>query len=284
MYRLLLLSLIITSFPTYGTSSLNDCREKISDVVCLVDPVDDSNPYADRYSRPCLDGTEKYIKTFERHFDSSSQLIQRMYCSLDKIWIEKSLHTTAYAVPIKDYSNQLVAGAVGFSQKFIDADPKIESWLQEKEESSFGKNNFISYIVSNPKKMSALHYAINHEFGHLFDYANNIQEIWPKDESFTWARELCFYSCAGDYLSPTKAKDVFKSLLISPFPSTYASTGPKEDWAETFALIHAQDEKGLRLKVKIDNDIFDLAGHLESPLLKQKRDLFRQFIRSPKYP
>lgn len=290
---LILLNLVAAA---NAASGLRDCRSKISDLLCLVDPVEESNPFADRYSRPCLEGAKKYEALFTRHYDRSSPLIREMYCSLDKIWIENESLTTAYAVPIRDHSNILVAGAIGMSRKFLDEDPSLETWMTNKEASSFGGAKVFKYAVRMKKRLSAVDYALNHEFGHIFDYANDIQESWlplswessstTKEEyHFPLRRELCFYQCGGSYIAMDRSQELMEALTALPFVSSYATVNSKEDWAETFAIFLAVEEKGLAVKVRVNESTKDLNVHWQSERLRSKKEFFKRFKGSSiRYP
>jgi hypothetical protein len=295
-----------------NTDDLNDCRSHIADAVCLVDPVDYNNPYANQYNRPCLPGGEKYASVFEKHFDQSGPMIQKMYCSLEKIWIENILTTTAYASPIYDSSNNLVAAAIGIKKEFIEKPLSMGNWLSSKEESSFGsKRGLINYTHEQKnKKFNAIIYAINHEFGHIFDYANKINQYdedclmdqspgncIPKEKSWgaiSWASAvkplaqntiilsspLCFYNCQGEFVNSDQAGLLFESLIKTNFQSTYSTINPKEDWAEAFALYLATNEAGLNLKVETTGKTYNLTEHYLSQKLSEKRDFVKKFINS----
>lgn len=275
---------------SFDFEELMACRNLIESTICLVDPVDESNPYSNQYSRPCLPGGQKYQKIFENHFDRSAPVIKRMYCSLEKIWIENELHTTAFAVPIRDDLNNLVSGAIGVSRKFLDSRTGLAKWLSDKEASSFGGHeNLLNYKIHSRKKLNAIDYVLNHEFAHILDYANNI----TKDETSSWPmiaitpfmlqKDFCFYQCGGNYIDPSHATDIFRSFMTSSFISTYASLNIKEDWAESFALYHSFESYGLTLALKVGDDIFDLTAHGIS--LEEKKNYYDDFMKSEfRYP
>lgn len=288
-----------------------DCRKHIAEIVCPVNPVDTDNPYATRYNRPCLPGSKKYIKVFQEHFDHSNAMIQKMYCSLEKIWVENSFLTTADASPIYDESNNLISAAIGISKVFIENPPSLDNWLSMKEEMSFGKKVIIQYKTNlSKKKYAAVHYALNHEFGHLFDYANKLNRynedcnllINPEDckpqagswgeiswmngktslpsNNFSIGAELCFYTCHDEYMDSLKSSLLFDSLTNSGFQSTYASVNPKEDWAEAFALSLAIKEENLTWEVETLGKKFNMRAHFDSELLAKKRKFVSQFLNS----
>lgn len=280
---------ILLSFASFAYGeNLTKCRAQIKKAICVVNPVDQENPFVSAYQRPCLEAPAKYTKLFQSHFDRSIPAIQCMYCSLEKIWIENELATTGYATPITDMQDNLVAAGVGFSRKFLDANLSLADWLSQKEEMSFGKvKNLIRYHVAAKKKLSATDYAINHEFGHLFDYANKISNSnsapFLDDENrseFLQKFSLCFYQCGGEFIDKNQAGPLFHELLNSNFQSTYATQSAKEDWAEVFALFVAIKYFGLTLQVQVGNEKFDLIKHFNSEKLQIKKQFVESFMSS----
>jgi hypothetical protein len=287
------------------------CRERISEIICLVDSVDFTNPFATQYNRPCLDGGEKYQEIFHKHFDRSNKILKKMYCSLEKIWIENDLQTTAFAAPVLDESNKVVAGVIGLSRKFLDEKLSFDTWSSSKDEFSFGGGanlNLIHYISNKTAdKNFAIFYAINHEFGHLFDYANKLNQFTDCDLAVipegckplpgSWAEiswlnfktplpqnQLpvypCFYSCGGDYLAHAQASEFYSALTKSGFPSSYATVNPKEDWAEAFALHLAVKEEDLQWNVRTEGKDFNVRAHFDSVLMAAKRKYVQNFLKS----
>lgn len=305
------------AFADNALFSLQECRSRIAEIICIVDPVDYNNPFANQYNRPCLNGGEKFEAIFQSHFDHSNVVIQKMYCSLEKIWIENSLNTTAYASPIYDSSNNLVAAGIGMKRDFLENPLKLNIWFSQKENSSFGQSvDFFKFSTDlTDKNFNAITYAINHEFGHIFDYANKINQydddcqldINPmgcKPKSGSWGElswlnakvakdlnqsqllsALCFYNCHGEFLEQNKSKLLFEALFKTNFQSTYATINPKEDWAEAFALYLATKSSGLKLKVSTNGKEYDLTEHFLSDRLKSKREFIEKFLKHPvKYP
>lgn len=313
-----------------SSGNVQDCRNNIEKVLCLVDPtpdvdMDTSAPdfnwdlYLQRrqelhYNRPCLAGGEKYLQPFYDHFDHSREVIQKMYCSLGKIWIEKELVSTAYASPIyKDWL--MVTGAIGINVKFIESSIDMDSWLSWKEEISFGgpkEMDKISEILGlfkytsseKGKKQFMFDDTINHEFGHLFDYANGINNFTPgakpEDEmlpaanswgSISWKtdlspldennfpilKELCFYRCK-ETLNPARAHELFDSLLGTSFNSVYGATNPYDDFAEVFSYYISSLDSDWQLSVEVQGKKHDLIAHFKSDKLKTKRDYVKKFL------
>ena len=302
--------LSLNSQLSRAESSLQSCRDRIAEIVCVVDPVDYNIPFSTQYNRPCLD-VPGYADIFEKHFDQSKDLIKKMYCSLEKIWIENEVSTIAYATQILDNSNRLVAGAIGVSRKFLDEKPTFDILLSRKEAASFGSESIELFKYSSKLSINqnfAIFYVINHEFGHLFDYANKLNDFsncdnddcrptvgswgeisWLNNESqlekneFPLELQPCFYAC-NNFLDIKNSKKIFSKLLESDFPSTYASFNPKEDWAEMFAL-HLAVEENFDWQVETQGHKFDLQAHFYSSKLDSKRAFVQKFLlSSPRYP
>ena len=67
--------------------------------------------------------------------------------------------------------------------------------------------------------------------------------------------------------------------------STYASKHPGEDWAESFALFLAQEQKGFRYQVAAGSQRFDLTAHFYSEKIEPKRKFITDFLNdNVKYP
>src|SRR5437868_8640862 len=90
-----------------------DCRDRIAQIVCLVDPVDSSMPDRNFIKRPCMPGSEHYAEVFERHFDRSPDVIKNMYCHLNRVFIEVQFGGTAFASPVTDASGRSEERRVG---------------------------------------------------------------------------------------------------------------------------------------------------------------------------
>ena len=303
------------SLTNSSFSDDSDCRERIAEILCLVNPPDENNPYATMYNRPCLEEGVEFKNIFQAHYDQAHPVIKKLYCSLEKIWIENQLSTTAYATPIYDNSDTLVAAGIGIKKEFLLASPKLGDWFTEKEVTSYGNEKNALSFKTKKNNHSAVYYALNHEFGHILDYANklnqyetpcgsmtNTKDCQPTQDSWSvlsWKnasqinqendhplfRDLCFYQCGGEYISIEKAPLIFEALFKTNFISTYSTINPKEDWAETFAVyLETLDEK-LDLNVETPKKTFNLSSHFNSHNLKSKRMFIEKFLNSNiKYP
>lgn len=284
-----------------SNKDLQLCRQHIAKAVCWVDP----SPLGVQYDRPCLSGGEQFIAAFEGHFDRSSDIIKKMYCHVDRLWVEKETDATAYASPIMDrYGGKMISGGVGVRQEVVEQLATFDHWLSWKEETSFGGDlsttkttmGLINYVSNRPSKDFFFDYVMNHEFGHLFDFANDINERFTTSD---WSRlswktpakpnsandyplrdRLCYYFCNGNYIDKSDSASIFSGLMKTNFISTYASRHPSEDWAETFAHYIAANTLGLAFHVETQGQKFDMTAHFHSPLLAKKREYVENFLKS----
>lgn len=309
-------------------ADLAACRARIAAVVCLVDPMNPDEEGDDFDRRACQPGGEKYAAAFEGHFDRSVPVIQRMYCHLSAIWVEKSFVGTAYAGLVKDPSGRVTGGGIGIRREVLESRLGFDDWISWKEETSFGGSpdstaprlGLLNYVSNRPTAEFFLDYVLNHEFGHIFDFANalnrttecryrekapgewervgtceplpgswgalswrTIREPLPGND-FAGRERICFYFCDGNFLKPAEAAGLFAGMLTTNFPSTYASRYPAEDFAEVFALKLGHEE-GLRLRLEANGQDFDLSAHFLGPKLAPKRAFVEELIRQgPRYP
>lgn len=170
----------------------SDCRAHIAAIVCLVEPDWQSLALGElpdnSVARPCLPGSSSYAEPFEAIYDKVPPLLQRMFCSLKKIYIEKELFASAYADTDYRFNDELemqTDGAyLGVKLATLGTTLSYAQWSTWKEQLSFGGNQRPSLVSSpqlpqvhskNPQPFNALLYAhVVHEFAHLFDTANDI--------------------------------------------------------------------------------------------------------------
>lgn len=305
-------------------SQPSDCRSHIAQIVCLVEPADPSTPESGYLNRPCKPGGENYQSYFERHYDRSPDVIKNMYCHLGKIFVETSFQGTAYASQLVDANGKMTGGAIGIRKEVLDNPLTYPQWLSWKEETSFGGSttvtgpslNLIHYQANINTHDLFLDFVIAHEFGHLFDFTNRLNQLadcrWEDDDHgghlvgsctpmagswtvLSWQgpgsptpandyplrKETCFYFCNGHYLPEAGSTAMFSGLLGSNFVSTYAASNMSDDWAETFAYYTMIQARGFQLYVETHGNVFDLTGHFASDLLVSKRAYVTAFLQSP---
>jgi len=272
-----------------------DCRAQIAAKVCVIDPPNKTGAAEFSYTRlPCLPGSAKYAPFFEGHYDRSIKIIQKMYCHVEKIMVSTYLPGSAVSL-----YNRLVGGAyIGVRKDLLDKPLTLDQWLSWRDETSFGgsldtKANTLGLINYKSNKNTVefgLDFLLNHEIGHLLDYANNVGQEWG---SLSWRDQdhplskydfdgrdgLCFYFCNGSKLPANQSAVILKGVMSSPFATPYAATGFRDDWADTFAFYAMNKTFGLTLQIETQGQVFDLTQHLYSPQLQEKRDFLESFLR-----
>lgn len=80
----------ISSQPILLGADVKDCRQQIKSAMCLVDSADEEGSEPDG-PRPCLDGGDAYAKYFEAIYDQYPPALQKVFCSVKVIYIEKNV-------------------------------------------------------------------------------------------------------------------------------------------------------------------------------------------------
>ena len=251
-----------------------DCRAEIAKVICLVDA---TATLQNTMSRPCLEGGEKYASFFENLHDRYPKALQKMFCSLEKIFVENDADFSAYSNAIETPDGATHA-VIGVRRSMLDSALDLSTWASWKEQISFG-GNFNSYepnaklpmIHAETNSPGLLYFIITHEFGHLLDIANrlntteNCHEVEGKDylecdfAKGTWGSvgwltddtprpenefehrvDICFYACNGIFAKTDWIQSVYSDFFEkTDFISLYAATQPGEDFADSLAFFIA---------------------------------------------
>lgn len=174
-----------TYFPqTKSVAKNKDCRKKIQSIMCLVDPPEEGH---DPSKRTCQSGGEAYAQYFETLYDFYPSTLQRMFCSLDVIFIEKNFFGTAYAGLLKDENGKVIGAQMGIRKSVLDDGLDLTTWASWKEQLSFGgitdSYTFSPHLpvieTSSPITTVSdfLYFVVAHEFGHIFDFSNKLNKI-----------------------------------------------------------------------------------------------------------
>lgn len=290
------------------------CRQNISRVVCLVEPANGEN--IDPQNRECLPGSQSYAIYFERIYDHYPASFQRIFCSLKHIFIEKNFAGTAYAGTLLNDKGELDGAMMGIRRSVLDEELSLTTWASWKEQLSFGgitdsytPTGNLPQIrtTSQTEANDFLYFVITHEFGHIFDFANQLnkttecsdptgnecplaQGTWgsiswltintPKPANeFQNRSSLCFYWCDRSPLNPNQVPQVYKDLWSTDFISTYATRQPWDDFADSLAYF-AMDQN-LQTTYAINTKqghIYDSMAKLHSKKFAQKREYLSHFI------
>jgi len=204
-----------------------DCRDRIASIICLVEPASDTD--SNLFKRPCLPESSQYQSIFERHYDRSPEVIKKMYCHLERVFVEKSFPASAYASPITDSDGKIVSAAVGIRQEILDSPQSYPHWLTWKEEVSFGGStsttapsmNLIHYQSNDNSPDMAVDFIMAHEFGHVFDFVNKFNQLldckWEKDPNGDM-RPVGSCTPAPDSWSALSWAGIFQPLPANDYP------------------------------------------------------------------
>lgn len=292
-----------------------DCRANIAKVVCLTDKMVTDHDPAKRF---CEEGGAAYATYFEQLYDHSPPVIQKMFCSLDYLFIEKSFEGTAYAGAIKNPAGESIGALMGIRKSVLDEALNLSTWASWKEQLSFGGIND-SYTltpslpqittVSNPGVSDFLYFVVAHEFGHIFDFANKLNatsncknpgedepecnfaegswgaltwatnKIPTKENDYAHRNQLCFYWCKDQFITSSETAEFFAGLQASAFLSTYASSNPWDDFADSLAY-YLMDQN-LNTTYVIDTKQganHDIIKKMKSPIFAPKHKYIQNFL------
>ena len=170
------------SSTTLRNTSLEDCRANIAKVICLVNPTGEQEKIPERR---CLPSGEAYVNHFESLFDNYPPGLQRMFCSLKHIYIENEFFGTAYAGLITGPDGKKQGAMIGIRRAVLDERLDFTTWASWKEQLSFGgiSGNYravpdlpVVHAKTYSRTNDFLYFVISHEFGHLFDFANDLNK------------------------------------------------------------------------------------------------------------
>ncbi len=295
------------------------CRDQIRQIMCLVDPPKD--PKVEEKNRTCLPGGEVYAPIFENIYEHMPPQIQQMFCSLKKIYVEKKFFGTAYAGMLTDDNKKVQGAILGVRQSILDAHLTLSQWASWKEQLSFGGNAkdyvstpglpFIETEIANQDVNQFVYFLISHEFGHMFDFANNVnrftncksfneddfdkdcfseKDSWtslsweshkkPKPENdFFKIEGLCFYACEKTFVGQNDVNPLYQGFHQSNFISLYAATGPWDDWADSVAYYMMDLHLKARYSINTGQGAtYDIMEKLHSDRMETKHEYLRQFF------
>ena len=300
-----------------------DCRANIAKAMCVVDPTKEGE---DNKPRTCLGGEAPYAHVFEELYDNYPPALQKMFCSIRFIFVENKLLSTAYAGTATDKDDKQLPGVyLGIRRSIVDSGMTYAQWSTWKEQLNFGGRNdsydFIPqvlpvYSFKIKKKLNDFLYSVvAHEFGHFFDFGNDVNEFkagnckeenedcmassaWSKlswktmkipleSQDYSYRYRLCFYRCT-EVLAPDILEELYTGLDHTNFISSYASTNPWDDFAETVNYLTSLNYLQARAKVAAGKKgvVLDITSKLKSSRFKAKRAFVENLLTSKelKYP
>lgn len=320
------------------------CRERIEGLLCRVSPVklgQENRP------RECLPGGDLHAgaRALEKIYDVFPPVLQKVFCSLSVIYLEDDFLGTAYA-GLSDNSDKPSAVLGVRSSLLLKPASEIISmsdWITWKEQLSFGGNKTVGPhredLVRVDVNMNTggasdfLYYVIAHEFGHVIDFANKVNDFdcgglseagepcYPAINSwseFSWAsmlkdyeptptdpwgllgytlvpraqfehrESLCFYACPEGAGEPRYMKALYDGLQKSNLITTYASTNPWDDFAESVAFYAGTRYTQMSYVVSLPSgESYDLSEkYKNSESMLSKRQWIESFFerKDLKYP
>ena len=172
------------NWNNYNLSNTTPCRDRIKTIMCLVNP---GNPMTDTSPRECQAGGELYAPYFEALYDAYPPILQKMFCSLQVINIEKSFFGTAYAGLIENKDGKILGAHMGIRKSVLDENLNLQTWASWKDQLSFGgiSDSYsltpglptIETISPQLGISDFLYFVVAHEFGHILDFSNNLNKM-----------------------------------------------------------------------------------------------------------
>lgn len=165
----------------YRLNHTTNCREHISQIMCLVEPQKEGQTGP----RNCIqEDLSASIQSLQKVHDAFPPALAKVFCSLDTIYVERDFFGTAYAGKDED-SNKAI---MGIRESALRENFQLEKWISWKEQLSFGghkqgyesKNDLVKVHakIETPNNANDfLYFVIAHEFGHIYDFSNNVNSF-----------------------------------------------------------------------------------------------------------
>lgn len=204
-------------------SEPTDCRAHIAEVICHVNPSQN-----DRVARECLQEKDlnPAVAQLQLVHDAFPPVLQRVFCSLDVIYVEKDFIGTAYA-GLSDDGRQAVMG-IRETALLPEAGQmlSLSEWVSWKEQLSFGGTPMgyshrddlvkIDAEIASGEANDFLFFVIAHEFGHVLDFANRVNH----------------FDCEADPARCEPAPGTWSKLSWRSYDHLYPDPPPASDpWA-----------------------------------------------------
>jgi hypothetical protein len=275
---------------------VTDCRANIRAVTCVSRGNFDVTGDVEM-TRACAPGAEPYVAFFEGVYDRLAPALQKMFCSVKVIHVEPHLESIAYA-------GMTFRGAeVGFRKSIIDEGLDLSKLISWKEQLPFGGERDNYAVAKNLPQVDIrsehsgvqdlAFYVLSHEFGHLFDFANDINNwgstgwtslSWetsnaPKaDTDFPHRDGICYYTCTERPLSPSVIPALYAGFDKSRFVTLYAATNIYDDWAESLAF-YMLEQEGMTYRLTTgQGEEYDLLAKLQAPQFADKLAWIERFL------
>lgn len=273
-----------------------DCVENIRQVTCVVKGEEPTQMHPfERQNRPCIEDNKVYVNRLVEVYDMFPVELKPMFCHLRRINIETEYVSTGYArnffAPTgntseydgESYQEVRRRGWVlGLSQqKIFESDRGYGEWFTRKEMTLFGLDmgqpmpeKFPYLHASHPEydgRTLQLFYVVLHEFGHMLDAANSVNQVeyhhcidWETNEfdpackmkwwglfsSISWEEQeghrpdstswrlypVCYYGC----IQPTGSD--WQALEVEDAVRFYQSFFTESGFVTPYAATHSSED------------------------------------------
>ncbi|WP_374027832.1 hypothetical protein ACES2J_01110 [Bdellovibrio bacteriovorus] len=277
------------------------CRARLKEITCIVNPIQDP-----KESRRCQPGSESMAPAIERIYDVLPAKLQQTFCSMTVLFIENDTEVLGYAGVLTWDANREPQGSfMGIRRTLVEQNYDATSVLGWKEQKAFGlKAPPFVHLPEGPRtsivlpsSLSALHYVIVHELGHILDFANRANSPEPgswtalswetpekpkDDQTFPLWSKLCFYDCK-EQLGVADMEDFYRQLAPTDFITTYAAVSPWEDFAESLTFHVMAEHADFEYQIQTPFATYDLKKKWDG--LGMKKIWMQDFLnRDLKYP
>ena len=232
LFIFMLVSNLAFGFSASTPIDLQQCRNHISEAVCLQDA--EGN---------CLPESGDYAIHFEQLFDIFPAYLQKMFCAIDIIAIYDNETSTGWTNPIMN-GFDVVGAILGINRAVLDTNYPIDEWYSWKLQLPFKQGDEFVIEPNLPQVRThfrwplpaginqSLYFVVVHEMGHMFDMANAINHPY------------CTYPLEADGNVMSMLYRLIFSYMSNPtIPLADYVCGFEEDswsrisWAESFSVI-----------------------------------------------
>src|SRR5690606_22583672 len=97
--------------------------------------------------------------------------------------------------------------------------------------------------------------------------------------NFFRRNDLCFYWCNGSVIAKDDIPTLYAELFATDFLSTYATTQPWDDFADSLAYFVMDKNLATTYVIKLDNgDQYDITKKLHSKVFAKKYKYLQDFV------
>jgi hypothetical protein len=161
------------------SSVADPCKARIRGLLCLVELFEEGK------ERVCLAGGESYAPQLTEVYDGLPPKMQKLFCSLKVIFVEKSLEALAYAGVNGVDAQGAFDAVMGIREELLTRDFSINDVFGWKEQKAFGVQAPPFQVLPGSPivkakvtgKNTALQYVLTHEIAHVLDFSNEANQL-----------------------------------------------------------------------------------------------------------